>query len=175
MKNLHCDPPTFFMDAIRHFLMVGYVPIGEKARCPRQHPTFTVRCHATGHDQPDTALRTGAIKCRHPVEVTDLFKSGVHGSHQHAIGQGYKAKVEWLKQMRIVVHWTGPIEVCSTVSKVMTTVIIDAASIVHVASIVTISPMRYRCMNNKRRAGRTNSDGACRISTAGSRRCLASR
>src|SRR5690554_282797 len=102
MQDLHADVSTFSVYRRRDTLMIGQLTLAFQGSGSLEYRPFRVRCNSAGDDQADALTGPLGVKHRQPLESTrSPFEIGMHGAHQHTVGQRQMTHLERLKKMRI--------------------------------------------------------------------------
>ena len=94
VQNLHRNLAAFIVHGICHLPMLRSFAPGSKLPRERFYPTRPVRRVTTRDNQTDIAPGALGKVGRKTVVFIAVFKSSVHGAHQHPVFQCCEAEIE---------------------------------------------------------------------------------
>src|SRR5690554_703960 len=102
MQDLHADMPAFGVYRSGNMLMISELILPLQGGSALEYRPFGVRRYPTGDDQADALAGALGIKNRQTLKtIGRLFEIGMHGAHQHTVGQRQMTHLKRLKKMRI--------------------------------------------------------------------------
>ena len=102
MENLHADLAIGCMDGVGDNPVLVGLLFGGHLGGVLEHPSFHVRGNTASHDQTSATAGTLGIECSKTFEaIFGLLQPRMHGSHQGAIAQLGKTKIQRLEQVRV--------------------------------------------------------------------------
>ena len=102
MADLHEDAPVGLVHGLRDREVArNLIAAGQGARRLGEAPGG-IRRHAAGDDEPGLAAGALGIKYGEArLAVRHLLEAGVHGAHDHPVGQGHKSEVKGGEQVGV--------------------------------------------------------------------------
>ena len=95
MQNLHGDFAALRMHRFGDPAMLAHLPGPAQLGAERSQASPQIRGDAAGHHEAHATSRSLSKEGRQFFEPTFFFfQPGVHGAHEHAIGQGGESEIE---------------------------------------------------------------------------------
>jgi hypothetical protein len=102
VQDLHADAPALGAHRTRDLPVPGDLPGPGQLGGERRHPAGDVGRDPSGDDQADpAACALGEVGRERVVVRGAVLEPGVHGAHEHPVGQRHEAEVERGEQVRV--------------------------------------------------------------------------